>query len=402
MDLFIPIRVIDPLWMNSSSTPDDTGSQYLDFANHSLLNDTNLHLNSSLLPTFQHFNNTSIQLLGTWSADPTWPEGPQVLIVPLIFFLVFVFGVVGNTLVIAVLILNKRGKSGSTTNVLILNLSVADLAFLLLCVPFQATIYSLPQWIFGPLLCKFVHYFVTVTMLVSIFTLAAMSIDRYIAVVHHAKISAGFRSRRNAMWGMGVVWALSLSVAAPVAHHQTYVTGYYEAPNSTFCWYLWEDQAQKQTYTAAILVLGYLLPLILISCCYVQVLNHLHKNIRVMSKKSERSKRKTTQTVLAVVALFSFCWLPHHVVSMWADFGYFPLTDASFALRISAHCLAYANSCFNPFIYAFLSENFRRAYREVIHCPRPRPKRSVGDVSCALVSGRSENTLNTTHSTTNM
>lgn len=277
MDLFIPVRVIDPLWMNSSSMPDDTGSQYLDFANNSLLNDTNLHLNSSLLPTFQQLNNTSTQLLGTWSADQTWPEGPQVLIVPLIFFLVFVFGVVGNTLVIAVLILNKRGKSGSTTNILILNLSVADLAFLLFCVPFQATIYSLPQWIFGSLLCKFVHYFVTVTMLVSIFTLAAMSIDRYIAVVHHARISPGFRSRRNAMWGMGVVWALSLSVAAPVAHHQTYVTGYYEAPNSTFCWNLWEDQAQKQIYTAAILVLGYLLPLILISCCYVQVSINLLK-----------------------------------------------------------------------------------------------------------------------------
>ncbi|XP_078496726.1 galanin receptor type 1-like [Lissotriton helveticus] len=325
--------------------------------------------------------------------------GIQAHIVPIIFGMVFFIGVIGNSLVITVLVRNKKGKS-SVTNMLILNLSIADLAFLLLCVPFQATIYSLPQWVFGELLCKFVHYFFTVTMLVSIFTLVAMSIDRYIAVVH-ARRSLCVRSRRNASWGMGMAWALSLFIAAPVAQHQTYVTDYYEAPNSTFCWELWEDRARKKTYTAAILIVGYLLPLLLITCCYMKVLLHLHRKIRILSKKSENSKRKTTQTVLAVVAAFTISWLPHHVVTMWVVFGNFPLTEASFALRIVSHCLAYGNACVNPIIYAFLSENFRKAYKEVFRCRYSHPMPAEEEVDEHHDTGKVHSVL-VTHSSTNM
>nr|XP_033779072.1 galanin receptor type 1-like [Geotrypetes seraphini] len=324
----------------------------------------------------------------------------EAVVVPIVFSLVFFTGIIGNSLVITVLARNKKVKS-SVTNTLILNLSMADLAFLLFCVPFQATIYSLPEWIFGALLCKFVHYFFTVTMLVSIFTLVALSIDRYITVVH-LRHSPCLRSQRNAFLGMCVAWALSLGIAIPVAQHQTYVTGYYEAPNSTFCWEIWEDETSKQTYTVAILVVGYLLPLVLITCCYMKVLCHLHNKIRVISKKSERSKRKTTQTVLAVVAAFSLSWLPHHIITLWADFGTFPLTEASFAFRITSHCLAYGNSCVNPIIYAFLSENFRKAYREVFRCHFVHPMPIAAQArNCVVPMARAGDTKGV-HSTTNM
>lgn len=77
---------------------------------------------------------------------------------------------------------------------------------------------------------------------------------------------------------------------------------------------------------------------------------------------------QTAQTVLVVVVVFGISWLPHHVVHLWAEFGVFPLTQASFFLRITAHCLAYSNSSVNPIIYAFLSENFRKAYKQVFRC----------------------------------
>lgn len=77
---------------------------------------------------------------------------------------------------------------------------------------------------------------------------------------------------------------------------------------------------------------------------------------------------QTAQTVLVVVVVFGISWLPHHVVHLWAEFGAFPLTPASFFFRITAHCLAYSNSSVNPIIYAFLSENFRKAYKQVFKC----------------------------------
>ncbi|KAK6477044.1 galanin receptor type 1-like [Huso huso] len=321
--------------------------------------------------------------------------GPEVIIVPVIFGFIFLLGIIGNTLVMIVIGRIKSRRSRSITNIFIVNLSIADLSFLLFCVPFQATIYSLPEWVFGAFFCKFVHYFVMVSMLVSIFTLVAMSIDRYIAVVH-SKRSPCIRNKKNAFIGVTTIWVLSFVFAIPVAQHQT-LTSHREAPNSSFCWEEWADTTTKQTYKVTILIIGYLLPLVLITWCYAKVLYHLHKKVKNMSRKSKRSKRKTAQTVLLVVAVFLICWMPHHIIAMWAEFGAFPLNDASFAFRIISHCLAYGNSCINPILYAFLSENFRKACQQVFTCKflfPPPPEEKV-------VRIRMEN-FSTTHSTTNV
>ncbi|KAL6113704.1 uncharacterized protein ACO6RY_11917 [Pungitius sinensis] len=330
-------------------------------------------------------------------------SGQEAVIVPVVFGLIFVVGVVGNSLVMVVIgkakySLGGEGGGGgrrasSPTNIFILNLSVADLSFLLVCVPLQATIYSLPEWVFGAVLCKLGHYFFTASKLVSIFTLVAMSADRYVAVVLSKK-SRCVRSRRNALVGVCVIWILSLVCAVPVAQHQGLITDHPSAPNSTFCWELWSGPSRR-AYRVTVLLIGYLLPLLLITCCYSKVLFYLHKKMKNMSRKSERSKRKTAQTVLLVVTAFTICWMPHHIIVMWVEFGTFPLNDATLAFCIVSHCLSYGNSCVNPVLYAFLSENFRKACRQVFACSFLYPPPSTG----TLVRLRMEN-FSTTHSTT--
>ncbi|XP_019400349.1 PREDICTED: galanin receptor type 1 isoform X1 [Crocodylus porosus] len=291
--------------------------------------------------------------------------GVENLVTLLVFGLIFALGVLGNALVITVLARSRAGQPRSTTNIFILNLSIADLAYLLFCVPFQATVYALPSWALGAFACKFTHYFFTVSMLVSIFTLSAMAVDRYVAIVHSRRSSA-LRVARHALLGVGLIWALALALASPVATNQRLV--HRAAGNLTFCWEQWPDPRHKKLYVVCTFVFGYLLPLLLISFCYAKVLNHLHKKLRNTSKKSEASKKKTAQTVLVVVVVFGISWLPHHIIHLWAEFGVFPLTQASFLFRVTAHCLAYSNSSVNPIIYAFLSENFRKAYKQVFKC----------------------------------
>lgn len=94
----------------------------------------------------------------------------------MLFALIFLVGTVGNALVLAVLL--RGGQAVSTTDLFILNLGVADLCFLLGCVPFQATIYTLHGWVFRSLLCKAVHFLIFLTMNASSFMLGAVSLDR--------------------------------------------------------------------------------------------------------------------------------------------------------------------------------------------------------------------------------
>lgn len=185
----------------------------------------------------------------------------------LFFLLIFTLGVLGNSMVITVLARSKPGKPRSTTNIFILNLSIADLFYLLFCIPFQSTIYVMNTWVFGAFICKFIHYFFTVSMLVSIFTLSAMSVDRYVAIVHSRK-SSSIRVARHALVGVVAIWLLSLAMAAPRMHYYNLFHG---GRNETYCWDVWPNQNHKKVYEVCTFVFGYVLPLLLISFCYAKV-----------------------------------------------------------------------------------------------------------------------------------
>lgn len=117
--------------------------------------------------------------MGHWNASESYQLNPASVIVSVVFSLIFLLGTIGNSLVLAVLL--RSGQVGyNTTNLFILNLSVADFFFIIFCVPFQATIYSLEGWVFGSFMCKVVHFFINLTMYASSFTLAAVSVDRWV------------------------------------------------------------------------------------------------------------------------------------------------------------------------------------------------------------------------------
>ncbi|XP_075172182.1 galanin receptor type 1 [Anomaloglossus baeobatrachus] len=201
------------------------------------------------------------------SVKPLLGIGIDNVITLVVFGIIFALGVLGNSLVITVLARNKPGKPRSTTNIFILNLSIADLAYLLFCIPFQSTVYILPTWVLGAFICKFIHYFFTVSMLVSIFTLSAMSVDRYVAIVHSRR-SSSIRISRNALLGVILIWILSIAMACPVAYNQRLI---HRSNNQTFCWEFWPNLKHKRIYVVCTFVFGYLLPLLLISFCYAKV-----------------------------------------------------------------------------------------------------------------------------------
>ena len=57
------------------------------------------------------------------------------------------------------------------------------LQVIITCVPFTFTLYILDSWPFGPLLCKFSECVKDISVGVSVFTLTALSADRFFAIV---------------------------------------------------------------------------------------------------------------------------------------------------------------------------------------------------------------------------
>ncbi|XP_026676018.1 neuropeptide SIFamide receptor-like [Diaphorina citri] len=127
-----------------------------------------------LLPALTH-NLT----LNTTSGVPEllYRHSPGVTITFIIGYLaVFLIGLVGNSLVIAVVIRSPRMRN--VTNYFIVNLAVADMLVITLCLPatLMANIYV--PWIMGLYMCKIVPYVQGVSVAASVYSLVAVSVDR--------------------------------------------------------------------------------------------------------------------------------------------------------------------------------------------------------------------------------
>ncbi|XP_077591402.1 galanin receptor 2b isoform X1 [Stigmatopora nigra] len=297
------------------------------------------------------------------NVSETYPVNPASVIVSVVFSLIFLLGTVGNSLVLAVLL--RSGQLGyNTTNLFILNLSVADFFFIIFCVPFQATIYSLDGWVFGSFMCKAVHFFINLTMYASSFTLAAVSVDRYLAIRYPLR-SRELRTPCNAVAAMVVIWGLSLVFAGPYLSYYRLI----HFANGTMCIPGWDERQRKLLDTCTFL-LGYVVPVLVVSLSYTRTIKYLWTAVDPLDgmTESKRAKRKVTKMILIVTVLFCICWLPYHVVILCYLYGDFPFNRTTYAFRLLSHCMAYANSCVNPIVYALVSKHFRKGFKKVFSC----------------------------------
>lgn len=143
-------------------------------------------------------------------------EQTVATVVPIFFSIIVVTGFFGNCLVILVVCANPQMRS-STTNILIANLAIADLLFVVFCVPFTAADYMARIWPFGLYWCKTVQYLIVVTAFASIYTLVLMSVDRFLAVVYPIT-SRSIRTERNAKITILTLWIIILIASLPALY----------------------------------------------------------------------------------------------------------------------------------------------------------------------------------------
>uniref|UniRef100_A0A8D2DSN7 Somatostatin receptor 5 n=1 Tax=Sciurus vulgaris TaxID=55149 RepID=A0A8D2DSN7_SCIVU len=295
---------------------------------------------------------------GTQGA-PAPSVGARAVLVPLLYLLVCVVGLGGNTLVIYVVL--RHAKMKTVTNVYILNLAVADV-LLMLGLPFLATQNAVSYWPFGPFLCRLVMTLDGINQFTSIFCLTVMSVDRYLAVVHPLR-SARWRRPRVAKLASAAVWAFSLLMSLPLLVFADVQEGW------GTCNLSWPEPVGLWgtafiTYTS---LLGFFGPLLVICLCYLLIVVKVKAaGVRVGQARRRRSERKVTRMVVVVVLVFVGCWLPFFIVNIVNLAFTLPEEPASAGLYFFVVVLSYANSCANPLLYGFLSDNFRQSFRKVL------------------------------------
>ncbi|XP_037113298.1 somatostatin receptor type 5-like [Syngnathus acus] len=293
------------------------------------------------------------------AADDGSGPGVEGVLIPLIYIIVCVIGLGGNTLVIHIVL--HHSKTESVTNMYILNLAIADELFML-GLPFLAVQNSLQAWPFGAFMCRLVMTVDSINQFTSIFCLTVMSVDRYLAVGHPVR-AARWRRPRVAKAVNGTVWALSFLVVLPVV-----VFANIQKTGGT-CNILWP--APAKVWRAAFILytstLGFLCPLLIICLCYLLIVFKVRssaKKVHAASAKRRKSERKVTRMVVIVVAVFVLCWLPFYGLNVLNLLVALP--PEYHGLYYFVVVLGYANSCANPVVYGFMSDNFKRGFRKAL------------------------------------
>ncbi|XP_049290068.1 neuropeptide CCHamide-1 receptor-like [Anopheles funestus] len=307
---------------------------------------------------------------------------PETYIVPILFAAIFIIGVLGNGTLIIVFLRHRAMRN--VPNTYILSLALADLLLIVTTVPFTSIIYTLDSWPWGSLLCTSSEFIKDVSIGVSVFTLVALSGDRFFAIVDplrkfHAH-GGGRRATRMTITTAVLIWLLAIAFAIPAiigSHIKTVIVN--KDVSFYFC-YPFPDEWGPQYARGMVLgkfLIYYAVPLFIIGIFYALIARHLIHSAKHVPGEMQgtvrqiKARRKVAVTVLAFVVIFGICFLPSHLFMLW--FYYNPNFNEDYngfwhVLRIVGFCLSFANSCANPVALYCVSGAFRKHFNRYLLC----------------------------------
>ncbi|XP_065283062.1 cholecystokinin receptor type A-like isoform X4 [Dermacentor albipictus] len=330
----------------------------------------------------------------------------------LLYAIIFVCAVVGNSLVIITLVQRRRMRT--VTNVFLLNLAVSDLLLGVFCMPTTLVGSVLRNFVLGAAMCKLIPYLQAVSVSVSAWTLVSISLERFFAIVRPLE-SRRWQTRSHAYKVILMVWLCSMVTMLPIAVLSQLVPLRGERKK---CREVWPNVTSERVFNVYLDVTLFLLPLVIMSFVYscigatlchgmkldnkkdeelmstavVHEEYHTNPNMpqlmappdvearlqkmprkqfifRGNYRKSRASKRRVIRMLSVLVLEFFVCWTPLYVLHTWTVFdahaAYSRVPAGAFA---AVHLLAYVSSCCNPITYCFMHDKYRQAFRNVLAC----------------------------------
>ncbi|XP_054450699.1 C-C chemokine receptor type 5-like [Pteronotus mesoamericanus] len=274
-------------------------------------------------------------------------------LLPPLYSLVFIFGFVGNLLVVLTLVNYKKLKS--MTDIYLLNLAISDLLFLC-TVPFWAH-YAADQWVFGNKACQLLTGFYLIGFFSGVFFIILLTIDRYLAIVH-AVFALKARTVTFGLATSGVTWVVSVLASLPGI---IFTKSQKEGPRLTCSPHYPTHQYHfwKNFQTLKMVILGLVLPLLVMVVCYSGILKTL------LRCRNEKKRHKAVRLIFVIMIGYFLFWTPYNITLLLTTFqNSFGLNNCSSSNRLDqamqvTETLGMTHCCINPIIYAFVGEKFR-------------------------------------------
>uniref|UniRef100_A0A6J0V3Y1 Neuromedin-U receptor 1 n=1 Tax=Pogona vitticeps TaxID=103695 RepID=A0A6J0V3Y1_9SAUR len=302
------------------------------------------------------------------------------------YLLIFVVGAVGNALTCLVIIRHRFMRT--PTNYYLFSLAVSDLLVLLVGMPLEIyEMWSNYPFLLGSGGCCFKTLLFEAVCFASILNVTALSVERYIAVVHPLKAKYVV-TKNHAKRVIVALWVLSVVCSIPnTSLHgiQTlYVPCWGVVPDSATCTLVKPRFAYNLIIQVTTIVF-FFVPMAIISILYLLIGLQLRKekmlealeaksgnscdyhNVRLQQKKARR--RQVTNMLFVLVVVFGICWAPFHTDRLvWSFITHWTETMQHMFqyVHILSGVFFYLSSAANPILYNLMSTRFREMFKEVM------------------------------------
>jgi len=300
------------------------------------------------------FNNSLMQA--------TQETGIQYLVLASALGFVMLLAIFGNVTLIAAIL--RSSRLSTRTNLFILNLACADVGVALLCMPFSIVTCFSRDWIFGYSLCQLNGFVNILFEGCSLFTLTAISIEKYFSIV---KPMSGVITTRLAWIMVAVTWIAALILASiPLTG---FIAFDFKA-GSTQCGVQVPTTLGQTLYAFVMLLVAYLVPLCIMGFCYVNIFRAARKhNIRLSrmsltsteSEISLSSQRQIAATIFIMFIVFFLCWTPYFAYMVYMTARQIrSRDDFAQSFGLASYWFAFLNSCVDPFVYGIRNPLIRK------------------------------------------
>ena len=285
-----------------------------------------------------------------------------------------IIALIGNILVIYIVFTVNHLRN--PTNTLIANMAVADL-LMTIAIPYMLKFFYVGhKWFgtfMGTVLCKFFISAQVGSLIASVFSLVAISLDRSFAILFPMKT---VMTRNVVRFAIAMVWLGALAFSLPLMVASK--TAQLEGTDFLSCAEFWSPTSAN-TFILVLIIGGYIIPLIIIAAVYSLAGIRLwsrqlpgHRNL-VSNKKAQSSSRRATAMLITVVIVFALSWLPFQALEMLRQYNWPLYKSLPIELRLVTPWLAFANSAINPIFYVIFSENYRKEFYRIL-CRGPSRK----------------------------
>lgn len=284
------------------------------------------------------------------------------MVLLILYSTIFATSAVGNGLVCFIIL--RRRAMKSVVNYLILNLAVADLVFTCICIPFDIPVQEMDYyWPYGAFMCRVIYPLQTQTLFASVYTLVALSLSRYWAVVHPLRQQLKVE---RVKWVILWIWVASFISVCP------YIATLQLNSTTLSCEENWKSERSRKAYTLSLFFLQYVIPLTVISCAHLSIALDLKRKTSTRRRSFIREvhykeARKVTRMLATVTLLFAACVLPNNILWLWLDFGGADKNVSYFWELLSfGNIVVFANSALNPLFYTMMNDAYRKEIKKVL------------------------------------